>query len=246
MRDHFHTEVWQSLGKQDPDWAVVSTPGKQHGAWLTELDRFYADGRLRVAEALALLPSEPDKDRALDWGSGTGRLSFALRDRGFHSVTCVDISTTMLERLAERAVERGIDGIDLTTVSEFDPRGDHDLAICLITLQHFPSRDTVAGAVEAMMRGLKVGGFLVIEIPLRPHTLRYRVQPRLQLYRVLRRAGVRPTWLHAHGLSGISMLCIPSSWVVGMLERGGMKMLQISERRGTSHQMAHYAAVRTA
>lgn len=246
MGDHMHTEVWQSLGEQDPDWAVVSTPGKEHGGWLNELDRFYAEGADRVAEALALLPSEPEKDRALDWGSGTGRLSFALRNVGFERVTCVDISTTMLERLAERAAERGVDGLDLTVVSDFTPSGNHDLALSLITLQHFPSRTAVAAAVDAMMASLKIGGFLVIEIPLRPHTLRYRMQPRLQVYRVLRKFGVAPKWLHSHGLSGISMLCIPSSWVVDLLERGGMQLLQISERRGTSHQMAHYAAVRTA
>jgi SAM-dependent methyltransferase len=246
MGDQMHTEVWQSLGEQDPDWAVVSTPGKEHGGWLTELDRFYAEGRDRVSEALALLPSEPHHHRALDWGSGTGRLSFALRQAGFERVTCVDISTTMLERLAERAEERDIDGLDLTVVSDFTPQGDHDLALSLITLQHFPSRATVAAAVESMMASLRIGGYLVIEIPLRPHTLRYRIQPRLQVYRALRKVGVNPKWLHAHGLSGISMLCIPSSWVVDLLERGGMQLLQIRERRGTSHQMAHYAAVRTA
>jgi SAM-dependent methyltransferase len=244
MTRKIHDEVWYSLGKQDPDWAVVSTPGKELGGWLPELDRFYEEGRERVAEAIELLPVEPDKERALDWGSGTGRLSFALRSRGFKHVTCVDISTSMLDRLKERAAERGINGLDLIEVSKFEPRGDHDLALSLITLQHFPSREAIAEAVTTMVTGLKVGGFVVIEIPIRPHTLRYRIQPRLQVYRVLRRMGVAPMSLHARGFSGISMLCIPSQWVIDLLEGAGTEVLQVRERCGTSHQMAHYAAVR--
>jgi len=130
-------EVWQSLGEQDADWAVASQPSRQYGGWADHLEDFYATGRERVEEALALIPEIP-RGKALDWGSGTGRLSFTLAE-SFGSVTCVDISTSMQATLRERALDRGIENLDLVRVDDFDGDASHDFALSLITLQHWPS-----------------------------------------------------------------------------------------------------------
>lgn len=75
-------------------------------------------------------------------------------------------------------------------------------------------------------------GNMIIEIPSRAHTLRCRAQPRYRAYRVLRRVGVSPKRLRSLGFSGIKMLCLPSDWVVGVLERSGVQLHEISEHRG--------------
>lgn len=236
-------DVWESLGEQDADWAVASAPGKKHGGWHDDLDAFYAEGAERVAEALARVPGEAATGRALDWGSGTGRLSFALAQR-FGEVTCVDVSRSMLATLTERAAARGISNLRPRHLTVFEPAADHDFALSLITLQHFPDRAAVAEALQQMTHALRPGGHLVAELPLRPLSLRYRMQPRLQAYRVARRLGGSPAWLHRHGLSGISMLCAPVAWVTGVLEAAGADLLRVDERVGTSHVQAHYVARR--
>ncbi len=242
MQRHRDTEVWQSLGTQDPDWAVATTPGRKHGGWSDDLDLFYATGRARVADALELVP-QVGRDQALDWGAGTGRLSFALAER-FGRVTCVDISTSMQDLLAQRAEQRGVSNLDLVTVDAFRPRGEHDFALSLITMQHFSDRAAVEQAIRAMVASLRPGGALVFEIPLRTHRLRHRLQPRLRVYRLLRRVGVPPQRLHDWGFSGMSMLCVPRRWVEEVVRSAGASVLEVREHRGTTHQQAWYAARR--
>jgi len=231
LKQNIDTEVWQSLGEQDADWAVESRPERKHGGWAGHEDEFYETGRIRVMQALSMVP-DVLRGKAIDWGSGTGRLSFTLAEE-FEEVTCVDISTSYLAALAERAEKRGVSNLDLTPVEDFVGMADHDFGLSLITMQHFPDREVVRSTIEALVDSLKPGGQMVIEIPASAHTLRYRVQPRLKLYRVLRRLGFSPKSLHARGLSGIKMLCIPKDWVVGALESAGASVTQVTEYRGT-------------
>lgn len=242
MSGDMDTEVWQSLGEQDADWAVESKPGRKHGGWSDDLDAFYETGRKRVDEALALVP-DLGTGKALDWGAGTGRLAFTLAKR-FDQVTCVDISTSMQAILRERAAERGITNIETVLVDDFAPDATYDFGLSLITMQHFPDRATVQAALRTMAKALKPGGYLIVEIPRSAHSLRYRIQPRLQVYRVLRRLGVSPKTLHARGFSGIKMLCISPEWVESELAAGGAPVVQQTEYRGTSHQFVWYVARR--
>lgn len=243
MNRNIDTEVWQSLGEQDADWAVESRPERKHGGWAGHEDEFYETGRIRVQQALDLVPGVA-RGKVIDWGSGTGRLSFTLAEE-FDQVTCVDISSSFLAVLAERAKAREIKNLDLRLVGDFKGGADHDFALSLITMQHFPDRETVRSAIEAMIASLRPGAHMVIEIPASAHTLRYRLQPRVKLYRFLRRLGFSPQRLHAHGLSGIKMLCIPREWVVGTLESAGAPVTHVSEYRGTSHQLVWYVAQKT-
>lgn len=235
-------EVWQSLGEQDPDWAVESKPERIHGGWADDLETFYATGRDRVEQALSLVPTVGN-GKAIDWGSGTGRLAFTLAER-FGRVTCVDISTSMQATMRARAAERQIANLDIVHVDDFEADASHDFGISLITMQHFPDRATVESALRAMVEGLKPGGWLVVEIPESAHTLRYRIQPRLQAYRLLRMLGISPKTLHARGFSGIRMLCIPRSWVVNVLAGAGAEVTRTTEYRGTSHQFVWYVATK--
>ncbi|MEH3154958.1 MAG: class I SAM-dependent methyltransferase [Gordonia paraffinivorans] len=197
-------DVWEFLGEADADWAVASAPGKQHGAWEGSMSEFYESGRRRVDEVLDLLPAPTGCDAVLDYGSGTGRLSFALADR-FTKVTAADVSRSMLGLLADRARDRGltIDTVDLRTER---PRGGHDLAVSLITLQHMEHMDVVDDALSVISDAVRTGGFVVIDFPLPPQGWRRTFQPRYRLFRALRRAGVPHQSLYRLGLSGISML----------------------------------------
>lgn len=240
MGRNIDIEVWQSLGEQDADWAVETRENRKHGGWSEDLEAFYATGRVRVEQALALVP-EVGHGKALDWGAGTGRLSFTLAEK-FDRVTCVDVSTSMQAILRTRAAERNITNLDIVHVDQFVGDGTYDFALSLITMQHFSNREMVEEALRAMVAALKPGGWMIVEIPESPHNLRYRIQPRLQVYRVLRRLGVSPKTLHDKGFSGIRMLCIPRGWVKGTLAAAGADVTEVTEYRGTSHQLLWYVA----
>jgi SAM-dependent methyltransferase len=236
-------EVWESLGAEDPDWAVESTPGKKYRAWEADLEAFYQIGRGRVKESIERLPAGSMRNAALDFGSGTGRLTFALAEV-YEKVTALDVSAPMLKTLIERARTRGLENIAAGQVADFQPMADHDYAISLITLQHFPARAPIAEAIGTMLAAVKSGGHIYVELPLRPHNLKARIQPRLQLYRLLRYMGFRPESLHAKGLSGISMLCAPREWVTEVIESHGGTVINVFEHVGTTHQAAFYLAVK--
>lgn len=228
MDEDVHREVWQSLGTVDPDWAVLTEPGQKHGGWVDELDRFYGHGVDDVEHVLAALPDEPPlgHHRALDWGSGTGRLSFALAAR-FDRVTCVDISDSMLATLAQRADQRGVPNVDPVPLAQFAPAQDHDLVLSLLVLQHLPDRGRVREALTTMVAALRPGGVLFVEIPSRPRTGKARLQPKFQAYRLGRRLGIAPARLHRAGLSGISMLTVTEPWVRDVLERAGADLERV-------------------
>ncbi|PQP41643.1 class I SAM-dependent DNA methyltransferase [Mycolicibacterium austroafricanum] len=240
MGRNIDAEVWQSLGEQDADWAVESKPGRRYGGWANDLEAFYASGRRRVEQALALVP-EVGFGKVIDWGSGTGRLSFTLAEK-YERVTAVDVSTSMQETMRKRAAERGIANLDIVHVDDFKADASHDFGLSLITMMHFSNRAAVKQALEAMVAGLKPSGWLIVEIPDSAHTLRARVQPGYWLYRGLRRLGVSSKFLYAKGLTGMHILFIPKEWVVGVLAEAGADVVRTTEDRGTSHRFIWYVA----
>jgi SAM-dependent methyltransferase len=240
-----HDEVWETLGTDDPDWAVLTDPARRHGGWDGHLEEFYASGRSEVAAVLDTLPTEAQRERAIDWGSGTGRLTFALLDH-FTEVTAVDVSRSMLATLSERASRRGVlQRLTPTLLGDLRPAADHDLALSLLVLQHLGSHAQVTEALQTIVSSLRVGGFLVVEIPSRPVTIKARLQPRFLAYRALRALKVRPTVLHRNGLSGISMRCLSPERVRGALRESGAEVVGAPTGRSDgAHQYVRYVAQR--
>ncbi|MDV7354479.1 class I SAM-dependent methyltransferase [Rhodococcus oxybenzonivorans] len=219
--------VWEHLGATDADWAVASRPERRNGAWADDLDEFYASGARRIDEVLDRLPEQAQRASVLDYGSGTGRLSFALAAR-FDRVTSADISTSMIALLEKRAAERGITNISTVDLNAGDPPANHDLAISLITLQHVQTFETVDRALRTISASLHPGGYAVIDFPTPPATLRRRVQPSYRAYRWLRAVGVSTPRLDKLGLSGISMLYEAPEPFEKRLLAAGLRTLGVS------------------
>lgn len=236
--------MWETLGDTDPDWAVLTDPGRRRGGWDSDLEAFYATGRAEVDEVLDEIGAEVRRARATDWGSGTGRLTLALAAQ-FTDVTAVDVSTTMLDTLAARAAQRGVTNVHPVRLEDFRPGGDQDLVVCLLVLQHLPDRAAVLAAARTMVAALTIGGRVVLEVPDRALTARAALQPRYHAYRALRLAGVSPRWLHRHGLSGISMVTVSSEQVRSALEQAGATV-EVARvvRPGDGHRYVRYVARR--
>jgi SAM-dependent methyltransferase len=244
MRQKRQREVWGALGQADADWAVLTVRDRREGGWADELDAFYASGVAVVEECLAL--AEPAGfDKALDYGAGTGRLSFALATR-FTNVTAVDVSDGMLRTLRERAKQKGLDNISPVQVDALRPASDHDFALSLLVLQHLPTKAAVEAAVGLVAAALRPGGVAVLEVPERALLLRARIQPRLRVYSLLRTVGVAPDRLHRLGFSGISMLTIDEADARRMLDRCGFDVLRREPRPDRDYDYVRWVVRRHA
>jgi SAM-dependent methyltransferase len=203
-RERRQHDVWSSLGAKDPDWGVLTVRDRRHGGWEGELSEFYASGEAAIEECLALArPSATG--RALDYGAGTGRLSFALASR-FDQVTSVDISPGMLATLTSRAAAANITNVSPVAPTALTESRDHDFAVSLLVLQHLPTLAAIDSAIGMIAGALRADAPAVIELPERINMMRARLQPRFHAYRALRSLGVSHERLHRAGFSGISML----------------------------------------
>ena len=122
--------------------------------------RFIERGR-HLAEAIAARVPLTTTLRALDYGSGTGHVSFPLQARVGH-LTLVDSSAGMLEVAREKIADRRITNMDARQGdldSALQPDQRFDLIVSAMTLHHMP--DTAAALVGFRAR-LALGGALCI------------------------------------------------------------------------------------
>lgn len=158
---------WEALGAHDPLWAIVGAPGKQGNRW--DRDEFFATGDIdvqHVMNALRALELPVAGERALDFGSGVGRLTQALATR-FQYVDGVDISASMItqaiafNRHGDR-VRYFLGHADRLPFAE----ANYDFILSKIVLQHV-GIDLQRGYVREFIRVAKPGGVVAFQTPSR-------------------------------------------------------------------------------
>ncbi|MET0225531.1 MAG: FkbM family methyltransferase [Dokdonella sp.] len=154
--------VWQTLGRDDPLWAVLSQADKRGGRWQRE--EFFATGRVEIDAQLAALAAQGwprQRGLALDFGCGVGRLTRALATH-FEHVIGIDVSASMID--AARTLNADVGNVEFR--ENASPRIEDvadasvDLVFSHITLQHIPTA-LAAGYVEEFLRILAPGGVAV-------------------------------------------------------------------------------------
>jgi FkbM family methyltransferase len=156
--------VWQTLGREDPLWAVLSQADKQSGRWLP--DEFLATGQLEIDVQLAALTQDgypKSRGLALDFGCGAGRLSRALAGH-FERVIGIDVASSMIEVASELNADLpNIDfRVNASATIEHVADASVDFIFSHIVLQHIP--DTLAlGYVAEFLRVLAPGGAAVFQ-----------------------------------------------------------------------------------
>ena len=159
-----YRKQWETLGEEDPYWAVLTEPDKKGGNWDTaEFLQTGADEIESLLVKLDQLGLQPEFGRALDYGCGVGRLSRALAD-SFEKVIGVDISATMLSEA--RSINADYDNLQfsqndgetLTNVSD----NSIDFIYSNLVLQHSP-RQTQRQLIDEFCRVLRPGGVLVFQ-----------------------------------------------------------------------------------
>lgn len=156
--------VWQTLGRDDPMWAVLSHADKRGGRW--DPEEFLATGEVEVDVQLAALTAAGwprGRGLALDFGCGAGRLSRALA-RHFERVIGIDVSASMIE--AARRLNADVPNAEFR--ENASPRIERiadasvDFVFSHITLQHIPP-ELAEGYVAEFFRVLAPGGVAVFQ-----------------------------------------------------------------------------------
>jgi len=221
MRFDRHREIWEHLGQVDPDWAVITQPDRRFRGWEQDLAAFYRSGDNAVDELLRLLPARP-AGIALDWGAGTGRLTFALARR-FDRVIGVDVSRSMLATAADRMAKFGIRNVELVHLDDYRPDGRCDLVLSQFVLQHLPTTAAVRTTLEAMVESLSPRGQLAVEALGHIYTWRARLEPRVRLHQALRALRLPVGLLYPHlRLSGIASRPVPPQYVCQVFRERGL------------------------
>ena len=226
-----HGAGWEELAELDPYWAVLSDPATRFGAW--DLDAFLRSGTETVAAVLAAgarfgLPRE--RADALDFGCGAGRLTYALAGE-FERCLGVDGSAGMVARAREltaAAPNCRFEKIGVEELRTLDGAA-FDLVLTQLVLQHVPPAHTKLAAVGELVRVLRPGGLLALQLP-SAIPLRHRLQPRPRTYALLRRAGVPAQVLYERlRLSPIRMSALPRPRVEAAIVSAGGRVLEVRD-----------------
>jgi SAM-dependent methyltransferase len=159
------SSTWETLGQEDPLWAVLQFPGKEGGGW--DPDEFFKHGEHEIDRILDVVEGSGwtlRRGSALDFGCGAGRLTQALC-RHFERVDGVDIAASMIEaaerlnRYPDRCHYHLNKAQDLALFAD----GSFDFIYSILVLQHM--HPTFARAyVGEFVRVLGAGGLAVFEI----------------------------------------------------------------------------------
>lgn len=171
--EHWHENSWDDKAKENPLFAVMTTPNyhdsgtKIEDFTQEELDFFFEKGR-RVWHSIVKLHLEhvesgPHDPVIVEYGCGMGRVIKAVREDGYR-VSGIDISPTMLEYARNFVPEA-------EELSALDEKGrstlkdeSADLVFSFAVLKHIHSLESYAAAMNEILRIIKPGGVLVLNV----------------------------------------------------------------------------------
>jgi SAM-dependent methyltransferase len=160
------SRTWESYGRRDPFFGVLSDPAKRGGKW--DAGAFFASGDAHVQNlwrSLADARIERPRGAALDFGCGVGRLTQALCGY-FDTITGVDVAASMIRRArafnrwgarCRYVVNRRED------LSRFPDATFAFVHSCLV-LQHMPPALATRYIAE-FFRVCRPGGLVVFQMP---------------------------------------------------------------------------------
>lgn len=188
--------LWEELAKSDPLWAICTDPEKRGNKW--EINEFFDSGNREVETLFKYLYEKNilpfDRDKALDFGCGAGRLTRALTTY-FNDVVGIDVSKSMIDK----ALELNSDILDRISFIH-NPKPDlkilkpnqFSFILTTIVLQHIPPKISLQ-YIDEFLQLLKPGGILVFQVPVgigKKMNFISRIKSRIKLRKRLSALGI--------------------------------------------------------
>lgn len=224
------------MAAYDAMWAVLSHKDKRGNKWTEE--EFFATGRAEIELIMGEIGEQcPQRERALDFGCGVGRLTKALGEH-FKEAWGVDVSSGMIQRAIQFSPECHFRLNDVDNLSQFGD-GEFDLVYTNIVLQHMPSREIITRYIEEFFRATRVGGRVLFQVPYRK-SIRNSFNPKRTVYHALKALGCTSQALFSRlNLHSMRMTAISRERVHAVIEAAGGEI--VKERpNGSSHYAYFY------
>jgi len=160
---------WERFAQRDPMFYICTT---------LDRDEFFSSGERVIADLFHKYGGLLSGDEcALEIGCGVGRLTIPLASR-FRHVTAVDISPTMLQKLAANCSRLGLTNVEgiPSFSADWIRTSYYDLAMSLLTFQHIEEWAVIQEYIVAVFRSLRPGGIAFLQFDTRPRALAYRLR----------------------------------------------------------------------
>jgi SAM-dependent methyltransferase len=238
--------AWDTLGRKDPLWAVLSQPDKRHNRWDTR--EFFRTGEEEIAALFEDLDGRGlavNRGRGLDFGCGVGRLAQALCGY-FDQVDGIDIAESMVDR-AQQLNRHGVRcryHLNVRPDLRLFADAIFDFVYSNIVLQHM-APELAERYIAEFMRVLTPGGMSVFQVPsryvgIRPFGPDGRAEPRLVALSGVRRfRACHPRNLARRGCDALRLVKrrsgpfemhpVPRERVVDIVESAGGDVLAIED-----------------
>ena len=158
-------QSWEDWGAVDPIYAILTDPQYRLGGG--DVAAFLASGeaiiRYLMAECDRLGLCE-NRGTALDFGCGVGRLTVPLTEY-FDGVVGIDIASSMIARARAMHGDRCQFAVHHGEDLSIYPSKSFDLVVCLLVLQHLPTRSAMEHYMAEFVRILRPGGAVALQLP---------------------------------------------------------------------------------
>ncbi len=222
---------WNGFAQRDPHWAILTRPDRRPAdarSWSRE--EFLRTGSDEIAMVLERLRHEGihlRHGRALDFGSGVGRLTFALGEH-FQEATGVDVSEEMIALATADNPRPGVCRFIHNARPDL-PFADatFDFVYSRFVLQHMP-RSLAHAYIAEFLRVLRPDGLCVFQLPepeddsIHGSALKRAVP--LPLVRVFRR--LRIAWRQGPQFPRMEMVGARQDEVRSWLREGGASFVE--------------------
>jgi SAM-dependent methyltransferase len=155
---------WDAIANAHPFYGVLAAERfRDETMTPADIDTFYEWGRVDVEKAIEPYRRMTGADfaphRALDFGCGVGRMSFAMRKYA-REVVGVDVAPRMLEVAREQAAARNVTDVEFRSALPSEPV---DWVASMIVLQHIPPARGHR-ILEQLVALLNPGGWFSVQL----------------------------------------------------------------------------------
>ncbi len=219
--------VWERIGNERPHWSVLTFPEYLPERIEENRSQFYASGAdfvERLEAALQRAAKTRSGGRCLELGCGVGRVTAHLASR-FDHIVGIDVSATHLALAREHLDERKIGNVSLqrfSKLAELEGLAGMDVFYSTLVLQHNPP-PVMHALLDRILSKLNPGGFAFFQVPVYGDAYSFRIDDYME-------------GLGDVGRHGIEMHVLPQRYVLALLEKHRMRLLDLIDDGYAGHR----------